>query len=107
MAANPSPAAAAPPPEAENPAPAPASTAPAHERPILALADLTPAERTALPALKLTMHMWSQDPARRFVILDGHRLGEGSRASNAVIERIEPDGVILAADGQRIRLPLP
>lgn len=75
--------------------------------PVLALADLTPGERRALPPLKLSMHMWSAAPADRFVILDGDRLGEGDRAGSAVVERIDPDGVILAADGRRIRLPLP
>ena len=53
------------------------------------------------------MHLWSEDPARRIVIVDGRRLGEGDRAGNAVVERIDPDGAILVADGRRIRLPLP
>lgn len=79
----------------------------ANNPPTFALADLTADERRALPPLKLSMHMWSPVPADRFVILDGHRLGEGDRAGSAVIERIAQDGVILAADGRRIRLPLP
>lgn len=98
MPANPTPAAPSPPPEASSEPDA---------RTILALSDLTPTERRALPPLKLSMHLWSEDPARRFVILDGHRLAEGDRAGNAVVERIEPTGVILAAEGRRIRLPLP
>ena len=53
------------------------------------------------------MHLWNEDPGRRFVILDGHRLGEGDRTGNAIVERIDPAGVILATDGRRIRLPLP
>ena len=75
--------------------------------PTFALSDLTADERRALPPLKLSMHMWAPAPADRFVILDGHRLGEGDRAGNAVVARIDPDGVILAANGRRIRLPLP
>ena len=107
------PVAPAPPPEAE---PAPIAPPPAaatdiasatSPQPILELTDLTADERRALPPLKLSMHLWSEDPARRFVILDGHRLGEGDRAGDAVVERIEPTGVILAAGGRRIRLPLP
>lgn len=108
MPANPSTAAPAPPPEVPEP---PARETPVTNTrtgsPILALSDLTPTERRALPPLKLSMHLWSEDPARRFVILDGHRLSEGDRAGNAVVERIDPTGVILAADGRRIRLPLP
>ena len=111
--ANPPPVAPAPPPEAEPTPIAPGSAAatdiaPATtSQPILELSDLTADERRALPPLKLSMHLWSEDPARRFVILDGHRLGEGDRAGNAIVERIDPTGVILAADGRRIRLPLP
>lgn len=85
---------------------APAAAPPAGA-PILSLADLSPAERQALPPLKLSMHLWSPDPARRFAIVDGQRVGEGDRIGSAVVERIEPAGVILAADGRRIRLPLP
>ena len=74
---------------------------------MIALADLAPSERRALPPLKLSMHLYATDPAQRFVILDGHRLREGDRAGSAVVDRIEPDGVVLAADGRRIFLPLP
>lgn len=87
--------------------PEPQAAPSAPSAPLLDVADLSPDERRALPPLKLSMHMWSEDPASRFVILDGHRLGEGDRAGNAVVERIDPGGVILAADGRRIRLPLP
>ncbi len=108
MPATPSPAAPAPPPEAPQPPAGEPSTTNAPAGPTtVALSDLTPTERRALPPLKLSMHLWSEDPARRFVILDGHRLSEGDRAGNAVVERIDPTGVILAADGRRIRLPLP
>ena len=112
-------------PRATGPAPAPAH-APAPMRPVplpagpppavaatpdastvLALADLSPAERRALPPLKLSMHMWSPDAARRFAIVDGQRLVEGDRIGNAVVERIEPDGVVLASDGRLVRVPLP
>ena len=108
LPANPSPAAPAPPPEATPPpARIPATVDATTDAPVLTLADLTPEERRALPPLKLSMHLWNEDPGRRFVILDGHRLGEGDRTGNAIVERIDPAGVILATDGRRIRLPLP
>lgn len=109
----PTPAAPAP---ATEPAPPPptavASTTAATAHPVteaapIPLADLAASERAALPPLDLSMHLWSEDPARRFVIVDGRRLGEGDRAGNAVVERIDPDGAILVAEGRRIRLPLP
>ena len=101
----PPPAPAAPQPAPPQPAAPVAATASAS--PVLALSDLTASERQALPPLKLSMHMWSEDPARRFAIIDGQRVAEGARIGNAVVERIEPAGVVLAADGRRIRLPLP
>lgn len=73
----------------------------------LRLADLGAEARKQLPPLKLSMHLWDSDPARRFVILDGQRLGEGDRIGEAVIEQITRDGVVLAWNGQRLRLSLP
>jgi general secretion pathway protein B len=70
----------------------------------IALSDLSVEERKALPPLKLSMHMWNDDPARRFVILDGNRLGEGDRVGNAVIVAITSDGAVLDWNGRRIRL---
>jgi general secretion pathway protein B len=88
------------------PAAASAVVAPGGTAPLLSLSDLSADERRQLPPLKLSMHLWSPDPARRFVILDGHRLVEGDRAGAAVLERIADDGVVLAWNGYRLRLPL-
>ncbi|NUS61792.1 MAG: GspB domain-containing protein, partial [Lysobacter sp.] len=41
--------------------------------------DLGGEERKQLPALKLSMHMWNDDAAQRFVIIDGARLRIGDR----------------------------
>jgi general secretion pathway protein B len=49
---------------------------------------------------------WNPDPAQRFVILDGQRLGEGDRAGDASIVRIERDGVLLEWHGRGIRVPV-
>lgn len=70
----------------------------------LRLADLTPAERRALPALKMSMHLWSPDAAQRFVILDGMRMGEGDRIGEAVVAEITGDGAILAWGGRRVKV---
>ena len=70
------------------------------------MSDLAAAERRALPPLKLSMHLWNSDPARRFVILDGQRLGEGDRIGEAVVVAIQRDGVVLAWNGRRLRLPI-
>lgn len=68
------------------------------------LADLGTEERQKLPPLKLSMHMWNDAPAQRFVIIDGQRLGEGDRIGEAVVEQITRDGVILAWNGRRLRV---
>lgn len=72
------------------------------------LADLPAAERATLPPLKLSMHVFADEPAQRFVILDGRRQGEGaSPAAGVVIEQIRRDGVVLSANGRRLLLPRP
>lgn len=72
----------------------------------LQLSDLSVEERKALPPLKLSMHMWNDDPAQRFVILDGSRLHEGDRVGDAVVTAITADGVVLDWNGRRLKLPI-
>ncbi len=72
----------------------------------LRLSALSPDARARLPALKLTMHLWNEEPARRFVILDGVRLGVGDRVGAGTVAAVDSDGVVIALDGQRVRLPL-
>ena len=98
--------------------PAPPTSSPGAEIPVIAsiargendgtvqLSDLSVEERKALPPLKLSMLMWDDDPARRFIILDGSRLGEGDRVGNAVITAITSDGAVLDWNGRRIRLSM-
>jgi len=72
------------------------------------LADLAAGERAALPPLKLTMHVFADDPGARFVILDGRRLGEGAMVAEGVVLRdIDRDGVVIEAQGRALRLPRP
>jgi general secretion pathway protein B len=110
---------AAPPPAASLPAPPPVSapvTAPvaapappsAGDR-IVSPAELEPTLRGELPALKLSMHLWNETPARRFIILDGQRLKEGDVlgegvSGGIVVERIDRDGAVLAWRGIRLRI---
>ena len=60
-----------------------------------------------MPPVKLTMHIWDESPARRFVILDGQRMGEGDRSGDLRVVAIERDGVIVERNGARARVPLP
>lgn len=71
------------------------------------LAALDAASRAALPPLRLSMHVWSEQPAQRFALIDGQRLGEGARLGEVTIETIERDAVILSWRGERLRLARP
>lgn len=73
---------------------------------MVSLADLDPATRKLLPPLKLSMHLWNETPAQRFVILDGQRLREGDLLGELVIERITRDGAVLAWRGGQLRIEL-
>jgi general secretion pathway protein B len=91
------------------PAPVPATVAAPVSEPAddtMRLSDLGAEERQQLPTLKLSMHMWNDTPAQRFVILDGQRLGEGDRIGAAVVEQITRDGAILAWNGRRLRVSM-
>lgn len=90
--------------------PASASTAPvaapAPAAPV-ALAALPASQRKALPPLRLSMHLWNEDPARRVAILDGRRVAPGDRIGDAVVAGIRPDGVLLDWNGLQVLVPLP
>ena len=110
----PLPAGAPMPPASDPPAaPLPVATTPAPPRPAPAPAPASMAagvpdlDATGLPPVKLTMHMWDESPARRFVILDGQRMAEGDRSGGLSVVEIRRDGVVVERDGQRARVPLP
>jgi general secretion pathway protein B len=94
------------PPPVSAPATAPVATPapPAVGDRIVSPAELEPTLRRELPALKLSMHLWNETPARRFIILDGQRLKEGDVLGEIVIERIDRDGAVLAWRGIRLRV---
>lgn len=117
LSAAPAAAVASPPPAAPAPHPAARMPPPATSAPAAAAApatvsaedseDAPPISATGLPPVKLSMHMWDADPARRFVILDGQRLGEGDRNGGLQVIAIRRDGVIVERGGIRARVPLP
>lgn len=72
----------------------------------LALSNLDPGTRKQLPPLKISMHMWNETPSRRFVIVDGQRLGEGDMLGNVMVESITRDGVVVDWQGSRLRVDM-
>jgi len=71
------------------------------------ITELASAQRQRLPAMKLSMHMWNEEPGRRFVVIDGQRRVEGDRVGEARIAAIDREGVLLDLDGRQVRVPLP
>jgi len=71
------------------------------------IAILSASERAALPPLKLSMHVYGDEPGKRFAIIDGQRVTEGSSLGASIIEEIRRDGVVLNINGRRILLPRP
>jgi general secretion pathway protein B len=72
------------------------------------IADLPPQIRQAFPEPRLEVHVYNDDPQRRFVLMDGQRYREGDRVGDgARVARILPDGVVLEASGVEALLPRP
>jgi len=62
----------------------------------------------ALPDLHLDIHVYSTQPAERFVFVNMRKYHEGDTLSEGPsIERITPDGAVLNQQGQRFVLPRP
>ena len=84
----------------------PAPAVPAATQPVPFLFELGDATRRALPPLKLNMHVYAPEPARRFVIVDGTRAVEGGTITSELeVVEIRADGVVLAFRGERFLLP--
>lgn len=65
-----------------------------------------PAEiRNRLPALKLSIHVYSDDPDKRLVLINSRRYREGDAVSDDVtLDRITPTGAVLRTRGISFRL---
>ncbi len=74
---------------------------------VASMAEMPVDQRQQLPALKLSMHVYSSEPGKRFAIIDGQRVNEGSVLGTAVVEKIRQDGVVLSVQGQSYLLPRP
>ena len=85
----------------------PADSPDSAEQPLPPISVLGAAERAALPALKLSMHVFADEPGKRFAIIDGQRVTEGAMIGPAVVTAIRRDGVVLDVNGRRVLLPRP
>ena len=69
--------------------------------------DELPAQATAgLPELSVDLHIYTDDPAKRAVFINGRRYQRGAvLAEGPTVEEITRDGVVLSYHGQRFQLP--
>jgi general secretion pathway protein B len=99
------PAPAADKPVVATPAP-PSKSPPAAVAALPTIWDLPFATRKDLPALDLSMHVYSADPKQRFVVLKGDRHVEGDEiADGLTLREIRQDGLVLEYKGQRFFFP--
>jgi general secretion pathway protein B len=86
------------------PAPAPAPEAEAR---IPRLSELPESTRRELPKLTISGSVYSDDPASRFVIVNGEVQHEGAKlGEDVVLEQIRPRELVLRFKGQRFRQPV-
>ncbi|MBX3724969.1 MAG: general secretion pathway protein GspB [Xanthomonadales bacterium] len=71
------------------------------------LHELPFAVRRGLPALAVTMHMYSADPARRFALVNGIRVHDGESLPGGVeVLAIRADGILVRFEGTEFVLPV-
>ena len=70
--------------------------------------ELAYAVRKDIPQFNLSMHVFTADPATRFVVVDGERKAEGDAVKEGlVLHEVRTDGIILEFRGQRFFYPRP
>ncbi|HVT34495.1 MAG TPA: general secretion pathway protein GspB [Nevskiaceae bacterium] len=82
--------------------------APAPPKQIPELKDMPPDFRANFPRLTLDVHVYDDDPAKRFVMISGHRYREGDALREGPqVEQIAEGGVVLRWSGRQVLLPIP
>jgi len=89
------------------PAPVPAAAAtPAAPARATLLSDLPPAQRAELPQMLIGGAIYSDQPASRFVVVNGLVVREGETAApGVVLERIGPKSAVVRWREWRVELP--
>jgi general secretion pathway protein B len=98
------------PPLAEVPVstPPPAAAPPPLPRDVTPRRDLPAAVRDRIPDYAIDVHVYNDDPARRFILIRGERFGEGStlEGGHRLLE-IAPRGLVIDVDGQKVLIQRP
>ncbi|MCC6440009.1 MAG: general secretion pathway protein GspB [Rhodanobacteraceae bacterium] len=83
-----------------------AATAPAQPVESLAMVwELPLATRRELPAIAISMHVFAENPAQRFIILNGQRQVQGDDIGGLKLVEIRKDGAVFEFSGQRFLYP--
>jgi general secretion pathway protein B len=61
--------------------------------------------RHSLPKMSVSMHVYNNNPSRRFVVVNGKRLREGDSVESVQISQIRADGMEVEFQGQRFLYP--
>lgn len=70
--------------------------------------DLPSAERSQFPVPRIDVHVFAQEPERRFVLINLRKYQQGDTLEDgAVIEAILADGIVLSYQGQQYRVDRP
>ncbi|GAA0752866.1 general secretion pathway protein GspB [Ideonella azotifigens] len=99
-------------PQAPSPAltaapPAPAPQPAAADTRVPLVSELPESLRRELPKLAISGSVYSDDPASRFLIVNGEVLHEGAKlGAELVLEQIRPHELVLRFKGQRYRQPV-
>ncbi|MEI6457556.1 MAG: general secretion pathway protein GspB [Pseudomonadota bacterium] len=66
---------------------------------------LPAAVASALPSVSIDLHVYSAEPAQRFMVVSGQRVQEGATVAGGIlIEKITPEGAIAVFKGTRFLL---
>lgn len=71
------------------------------------LRDMPADYRGAFPELRVDVHVYDDDPARRWVMVNGHKAAEGSTLTEGpTVARISPEGIVFDFRGRSVLFPL-
>jgi general secretion pathway protein B len=99
-------------PTVSDPAPGPKSEPPAIDEAattpgVPLLRDMPADYRGAFPELRVDVHVYDEDPARRWVLINGHKAVEGATlAEGPTVSRITPEGIVFDFRGRSTLFPL-
>lgn len=83
-----------------------AAPAPESRRSLPTYQDLQLRGELSLAPMHIDIHVYSEDPAERFVFINMRKYTQGNKTTEGpVVESIDADGVTLSHQGRRFNLP--